>query len=62
MVNVVIAPGNTVETTDPHVTVSASPLSPQDAVTYKVVLVVVTDDGRSSAPVELALGGGTVPA
>jgi hypothetical protein len=61
MVNVVIAPGNTVDTSDPHVMVSASPIAPQDAVTYKMVLVVVTDDGRQSAPVELALDGGAVP-
>jgi hypothetical protein len=62
MVNIDIAPGQTVETTDPHVRVKVTPIPPLTASAYKVVLVVRTNDGRQSLPVELPLiGAGPVP-
>lgn len=60
MVDIQIAPGQTVETTDPHVRITVSPI-PSIAAVHKIVLVVVTDDGRESAPVELPLDTGPAP-
>jgi hypothetical protein len=63
MVTILIAPGQTVDTTDPHVTVTIAPGLPADGASYKMVLVVEDGDGNQSAPAEIELGQiGPLPA
>lgn len=55
MRSIELSPNQTVETTDPHVMVSVRPIPTLGVAAYKVVLVVETNDGRTSVPANLPL-------